>query len=138
MSLTQTVGKMPAWDVSQVCKRVAIGYSMSQFIKSKSCFFLPSFGTFEYGPAIRFATKVSAFGKGYLVNEDLIATFDGLDLTVASIESEFRSAECEPSSLWSKSFSLGSNLRYCDGLVAGIDIERNCNLHIVGRHFNYS
>ena len=111
---------------------------------------------------IRFAVKDSEYIlNGLLYGDEIIATFDGLDLTVASIEIKYESLQCETfiywlyldvasikseftneanyefritSSLCSKTFS-GSNLR---SMFDDEPIERNCNVHMVGRHFNYS
>ena len=85
---SRAVERMSEQGIFRVCKRVSIDLpAVRNSLSSESIIFSPSVEILKNGPTLRKATEITEFRKRICFYNYLIAAVDGLDLTVASIQS---------------------------------------------------
>ena len=144
--MSRAIDRMSDQNYDRVSKRFSISAhaSIASSFNSgdKVIIFSPSVEIFKNGPTLRKATEVVAINHYELNYQDLIATVDGLDLAVASIQSELSSVKCRPISVLVKSFSFGTkNVRYMSpnmGEFKNPKMEHSSHVDCCGRYGNYS
>ena len=137
-------------NVSRVSKRVSISNdtsiempSIRAFQEDKLIIFSPSVEILKNGPTLRKATEILINNGHKLKYQDLIAAVDGLDLTVARIESEGKKLNCRPSFFSTKTFSFGTKqVSTCHighhNAIRNQKIKNSSHVYCWGRYRNYS
>ena len=132
---------MSAQHVSSVCKRVVFDFPRVHLASFdyRLIIFSPSVEILKNGPKLRKATEILGLGGIYFNYQDSIATVDGLDLTVASIQSEGETANFRPSFFSTRSFAFGTKHAWTNAhLHRDPKIQPSSHVYCRGRYCNYS